>query len=83
MSNNQFLSEPPWPKIERSENNFKIAEEEEVAKIFEPKSWEPPIEVVPLESTSQEPEDPRGGRGRFGRTFKGRGADHSITAERT
>ena len=58
MSNNQFLSEPPWPKIERSENNFKIAEEEEVAKIFEPKSWEPPIEVVPLESTSQEPEDP-------------------------
>ena len=56
MSNSQFFSEPPWPKIERSENNFKTTEAEEAAKIFEPKSWEPPIEIVPSERTSQEPE---------------------------
>ena len=56
LSNSQFFSEPPWPKIERSEDNFKTAEAEEVAKIFEPKSWEPPIEVVPSEPTGQEPE---------------------------
>ena len=54
MSNSQFFSEPPWPKIERSKDNFNTAGEEEAAKIFEPKSWEPPIEIVPSEPTSQE-----------------------------
>ena len=57
MSNNQFLSKPPWPKIERSENKFKIAGEEAVKKTFEPQPWEPPIEVVASEPISLELED--------------------------
>ena len=58
MSSSQFFSDPPWPKIERGKDNFEKAEQEKGAKNFESQAWEPPVEIVPLETISPELENP-------------------------
>ena len=56
MSSSQFFPEPPWPKIDRGENNFETAGPQEVSNGFERQAWEPPVEIVPTETISSEPE---------------------------
>ena len=56
MSSGQFSPEPPWPKFDRRDDNFETAGPEEVRKDFEPQAWEPPVEIVPTEIISSEPE---------------------------
>ena len=56
MSSSQFSPEPPWPKFDRGDDNFETAGPEEVRKDFEPQAWEPPVEIVPTEIISSEPE---------------------------
>ena len=56
MSSSQFFPEPPWPKIDRREDNFEAAGPQEVSNGFEPQAWEPPVEIVPTETISSEPE---------------------------
>jgi len=56
LSSSQFFPEPPWPKIDRGENNFETAGPQEVSNGFERQAWEPPVEIVPTETISSEPE---------------------------
>ena len=58
MSSSQFFPEPPWPKIDRREDKFETASPEEVHKGFERQAWEPPVEIVPKEIISPEPQNP-------------------------
>ena len=56
MSSSKFSPEPPWPKIDRREDDFETAGHQEVSNGFERQSWEPPVEIVPTEILSPEPE---------------------------
>ena len=56
LSSSQFFPEPPWPKIDRGGNNFETAGPQEVSNGFERQAWEPPVEIVPTETISSEPE---------------------------
>ena len=58
MSSSKFFSEPPWPKINNSQENFETAGPEGAIKSFERQAWEPPVEILPTENISSQTEDP-------------------------